>query len=94
MIDSSAATKADAILLALITNQPGVIRPSDMASVEEAKKTAAMLAAFRKKLIEELQEQEAELSAVVTKIELIAMVPKQEAQLLAAGEPAGAIPPA
>lgn len=57
MTESSAASKADAILLAILMHQPETIYKGQMTDVSGAEATAATLAAFRSKLIEELASQ-------------------------------------
>lgn len=57
MNESSAATKADAILLAILTHQPETIYKGQMTDISGAHATAETLAAFRSKLIEKLAEQ-------------------------------------
>jgi hypothetical protein len=57
MNEATAASKADAVLLAIITNQPEVLYKGMMTDVSNAEQTAEALAAFRRRLIVKLMEQ-------------------------------------
>ena len=57
MTESAAASKADAILLAILTHQPETIYKGQMTDVSGAEGAAEALAAFRSKLIEKLADQ-------------------------------------
>ena len=57
MNEALAASKADAVLLALISNQPSVFASNSFYSAEHAQKAAQAVASFRKTLVQELTAQ-------------------------------------
>ncbi|MBV7454808.1 hypothetical protein KW843_10030 [Acidovorax sp. sif1233] len=57
MNESVASSKADAMLLAILTNQPEVLYKGTMTDISNAEQTAEALAAFRRRLIVKLMEQ-------------------------------------
>ncbi|WP_043565368.1 hypothetical protein [Acidovorax sp. KKS102] len=57
MNEALAASKADAMLLAILTNQQEVLYKGTMTDLSNAEQTAEALAAFRRRLIVKLMEQ-------------------------------------
>ena len=57
MNEPLAASKADAILLAILTNQPEVLFKGTLSDVSSAEQSAEALAAFRRRLVIKLAEQ-------------------------------------
>lgn len=57
MEEPVAASKADAMLLAILTNQPEVLFKGTMSDVSTAEQAAEALAAFRRMLVVKLCEQ-------------------------------------
>ncbi|CAN5715075.1 hypothetical protein BH10PSE18_BH10PSE18_08060 [soil metagenome] len=57
MNENLAAGKADVIMIALITNQPGVFSGNTLQNPADAQALAKSLAAFRKQLIADLTTQ-------------------------------------
>lgn len=57
MNEATAASKADTLLLAILTNQPEALYKGMMTDVSNAEQTAEALAAFRRRLIVKLMEQ-------------------------------------
>jgi len=59
MTESQAAEKADAILLAALSNQPELMFKGQLSDVSGAQETAKALAAFRQQLMQDLLSQSA-----------------------------------